>query len=201
MTGVVQEAAKKQRAKLEAAATARAARKSALREKVEAAREWSEEEVRMLDKGLEKFPVGVPRRWEQVTSYVRTRTQEEILFMVKVRPSRTAPPLPGLWWCLIRPRRRVVASCSVEAHSCGMNAEHGRRKLGYAYARPVTDLMVNKSSLHKHELAGLAKDESDTVVGGIPGESGCDIWRMADGFCDDRTARGCVCVCVCFKLL
>lgn len=82
----VQEAAKKQRAKMEAAAAARAARKSAMRQKVEAAREWSEEEVRMLDKGLEKFPVGVPRRWEQVTSYVRTRTQEEILFMVKVWP-------------------------------------------------------------------------------------------------------------------
>ena len=38
----------------------------------------------MLDKALVKFPVGVPRRWEQVTQYVRTRTQEEIVFMVKV---------------------------------------------------------------------------------------------------------------------
>ena len=42
-------------------------------------------QVRMLDKALVKFPVGVPRRWEQVTQYVRTRTQEEVLFMVKVR--------------------------------------------------------------------------------------------------------------------
>ena len=39
----------------------------------------------MLDKALVKFPVGVPRRWEQVTQYVRTRTQDEIVFMVKVR--------------------------------------------------------------------------------------------------------------------
>lgn len=98
----VQEAAKKQRAKMEAAAAARAARKTALREKVDAAREWSEEEVRMLDKGLEKFPVGVPRRWEQVTGYVRTRTQEEILFMVKVRlPSRRPLPLWPVCGCVL----------------------------------------------------------------------------------------------------
>jgi hypothetical protein len=43
----------------------------------------------MLDKALVKFPVGVPRRWEQITSYVRTRTQDEILFMVKVRPTQS----------------------------------------------------------------------------------------------------------------
>eukprot|EP00892_Ulva_mutabilis_P012565 jgi/Ulvmu1/9681/UM055_0019.1 len=92
-----EEAVKKQRAKMEAAAAARAARKSALREKVEAAREWSEEEVRMLDKGLEKFPVGVPRRWEQVTSYVRTRTQQEILFMVKIRQGAHASKFQQDW--------------------------------------------------------------------------------------------------------
>ena len=45
----------------------------------------------MLDKALVKFPVGVPRRWEQVTQYVRTRTQEEVLFMVKVRHRGLSP--------------------------------------------------------------------------------------------------------------
>lgn len=81
----VQEALRKQQAKAAAAAEARAARKSALKERVQQAREWDAEEVRMLDKALQKFPVGVPRRWEQVAAYVRTRTQDEILFMVKVR--------------------------------------------------------------------------------------------------------------------
>jgi hypothetical protein len=80
-----QEAARKQRAKLAAAAEARTKRKAELRERLNQAKEWSEEEIRMLDKALSKLPVGVPRRWEQITSYVRTRTQSEILFMVKVR--------------------------------------------------------------------------------------------------------------------
>ncbi|PRW60561.1 dnaJ-like protein subfamily C member 2-like [Chlorella sorokiniana] len=45
--------------------------------------EWSEEEVRMLKKALEKFPPGTGKRWEVVQAYVRTRTVEEILDMVK----------------------------------------------------------------------------------------------------------------------
>ena len=122
----LQEAQRKQHAKAAQAAEARAKRKAALKDKVQSASEWSEEEVRfpcyslclartciciclrgtsclcdvqaqiavahfevclqvrMLDKALVKFPVGVPRRWEQVATYVRTRTQDEILFMVKV---------------------------------------------------------------------------------------------------------------------
>jgi hypothetical protein len=89
----------KQQAKAAAAAEARAKRKAALKGKVASAQEWSEEEVRMLDKALVKFPVGVPRRWEQVTQYVRTRTQDEVLFMVKARSScllsSCSPPLRG----------------------------------------------------------------------------------------------------------
>lgn len=57
-----------------------------------AAREWDEEEVRLLDKALVKFPVGVPRRWEQITAYLRTRTQEEVIFMCKVRAPPCFPP-------------------------------------------------------------------------------------------------------------
>ncbi|KAI7843108.1 hypothetical protein COHA_003279 [Chlorella ohadii] len=45
--------------------------------------EWSEEEVRMLKKALDKFPPGTSKRWEAVQAYVRTRTVEEILDMVK----------------------------------------------------------------------------------------------------------------------
>merc|ERR1719446_1142418 len=48
------------------------------------ASEWSDEEVRMLEKAMNKFPQGTARRWEQVTDYLRTRSQEEIMVMVKV---------------------------------------------------------------------------------------------------------------------
>jgi DnaJ homolog subfamily C member 2 len=46
-------------------------------------KEWDEEEVRMLRKALDKFPPGTSKRWEVVQSYVRTRTVDEILDMVK----------------------------------------------------------------------------------------------------------------------
>ncbi|KAK9842937.1 hypothetical protein WJX74_004641 [Apatococcus lobatus] len=44
---------------------------------------WEEDEIRMLEKGLEKFPQGTAKRWEQVAGYVRTRTVDEVLEMVK----------------------------------------------------------------------------------------------------------------------
>lgn len=39
----------------------------------------------MLEKALYKFPQGTAKRWEQVTQYVRTRGQDEVINMVKVR--------------------------------------------------------------------------------------------------------------------
>lgn len=45
--------------------------------------EWSEEEVRMLRRALDRFPAGTGKRWEVVQAYVRTRTVDEILDMVK----------------------------------------------------------------------------------------------------------------------
>ena len=47
--------------------------------------EWNEEELRMLDKALVKFPIGTAKRWDQVTAYVRTRTLDEVMVMVKER--------------------------------------------------------------------------------------------------------------------
>jgi hypothetical protein len=81
----LQRADQQQAAKAEAAAASWAKKKAELKGKIQQAREWDEEEVRMLDKALVKFPVGVPRRWEQITAYVRTRTQQEVIFMCKVR--------------------------------------------------------------------------------------------------------------------
>lgn len=49
---------------------------------------WSEEELRMLEKALVKFPMGTARRWEQISAYLGTRTVEEVVKMVKVHMSR-----------------------------------------------------------------------------------------------------------------
>jgi DnaJ homolog subfamily C member 2 len=38
--------------------------------KVASMREWSDEELRLLDKAVKKFPMGTPRRWEQVRACV-----------------------------------------------------------------------------------------------------------------------------------
>jgi len=61
------------------------ARKQEAEKKVETMREWTEEELKMLDKALTKFPQGTRKRWDQVTNYVRTRTLDEVLLMVKER--------------------------------------------------------------------------------------------------------------------
>ena len=44
---------------------------------------WTEEEFRSLEKGMKKYPVGTKNRWEVVAQYVRTRTAEEVIVMVK----------------------------------------------------------------------------------------------------------------------
>lgn len=36
--------------------------------KMKEMREWNDDELRMLDKAVKKFPMGTPKRWEQVTS-------------------------------------------------------------------------------------------------------------------------------------
>jgi len=51
--------------------------------KMQAMGPWSEEELRLLEKGLKKFPVGTKQRWEQVAGFVRTRTVDEVVIMVK----------------------------------------------------------------------------------------------------------------------
>eukprot|EP00873_Tetraselmis_striata_P025820 jgi/Tetstr1/446084/TSEL_033685.t1 len=50
---------------------------------------WSEEELRMLEKACVKYPKGTAKRWEQVTMYVRTRSQAEVIEMVKVKLAQT----------------------------------------------------------------------------------------------------------------
>ena len=57
--------------------------KEALESRLARLETWSEEEVRLLNKAIDKFPPGTSRRWETVQLYLRTRTVDEILDMVK----------------------------------------------------------------------------------------------------------------------
>lgn len=49
--------------------------------------DWSEEELRMLDKALKKIPVGAGKRWSLIADYLQTRTEAEVVHMVKHRMS------------------------------------------------------------------------------------------------------------------
>ncbi|GFR46537.1 hypothetical protein Agub_g8128 [Astrephomene gubernaculifera] len=77
-------------AKRDAEAAAKAAAREEHRRKMAAMREWSEEELRLLDKACSKYPMGTPKRWEAVAGFVRTRTLEEVLLMVKDRQGASA---------------------------------------------------------------------------------------------------------------
>ncbi|KAG2484576.1 hypothetical protein HYH03_016619 [Edaphochlamys debaryana] len=77
-------------AKKEAAAAAKNAAKEEHRRKMAAMREWSEEELRLLDKACNKYPMGTPKRWDAVAAFVRTRTLDEVLLMVKDRQGASA---------------------------------------------------------------------------------------------------------------
>jgi len=57
--------------------------KEALQTRLKKLETWTEEEVRLLNKAIDKFPPGTSRRWETVQLYLRTRTVDEILDMVK----------------------------------------------------------------------------------------------------------------------
>ncbi|GAB4822471.1 hypothetical protein N2152v2_009517 [Parachlorella kessleri] len=73
----------KEEASRQASEAAKQAEQAERQQRQARLREWDEEEVRMLRKALDKFPPGTSKRWEQVQGYVRTRTVEEVLDMVK----------------------------------------------------------------------------------------------------------------------
>ena len=42
-------------------------------------RDWTEEEIQRLSKALRKFPPEISNRWTQITEFVRTHTQKEVV--------------------------------------------------------------------------------------------------------------------------
>lgn len=87
------EARQREQQKKAADKAAREAAEIEHKKKLAEMKEWEEEELRMLDKALAKFPVGTAKRWDQVTAYVRTRTVEEVTVMVKERQGMAAARL------------------------------------------------------------------------------------------------------------
>ncbi|CAG9460637.1 unnamed protein product [Pedinophyceae sp. YPF-701] len=86
-----EEARQRELAEMEARKEREAAEAEAA--KARAMTEWSAEELRLLDKAVnEKFPPGSQRRWENIAAYVRTRTVDEVLVMVKQRLSKGHVP-------------------------------------------------------------------------------------------------------------
>eukprot|EP00887_Chlorella_sp_A99_P003237 scaffold9.g3237.t1 len=77
------EAAQREAAHAAALAAQEAAQRQEAAHRSAKLQAWDEEEVRMLRRALERFPPGTTKRWEQVQAYVRTRTVDEILDMVK----------------------------------------------------------------------------------------------------------------------
>jgi len=72
-------AAADKKQKEEEAAAREAANKEALL--------WTDEEIRLLDKAVIKYPVGTRNRWEMVAKLVRTKTIEEVIRYTKHRQS------------------------------------------------------------------------------------------------------------------
>lgn len=80
----------KENEKAEKVAAAKAAAHASIKEEKEQLAEriaklktWDKEEVRLLRKALDKFPPGTSKRWDTIQGYLRTRTVDEILDMVK----------------------------------------------------------------------------------------------------------------------
>jgi len=48
-------------------------------EKRKKRREWTEEDINNLSKALKKFPEAIPNRWAQITEFVKTHTQKEVV--------------------------------------------------------------------------------------------------------------------------
>ena len=87
----------KEEATKRAAAEERAAKREAEKAKLARAREWSDEEVRMLEKSLDKFP--------QVRALPpRAPRFEQLLHRVPVLPEQAGErqPLCACWLCLQR---------------------------------------------------------------------------------------------------
>jgi hypothetical protein len=82
-------------------------------------------QVRMLRRALDRFPAGTGKRWEVVQAYVRTRTVDEILDMVKHGLKAGGGSAPGAWAAVAAARR--VCTCLVgggwaaTAEVCGVS--------------------------------------------------------------------------------
>lgn len=81
--------------------------------------EWTDEELRLLDKAVKKFPQGTPKRWEQVAAYVRTRPLDEVLLMVKDRQGASSARMKAQedWKGAAKKRAEVTSAADIRDHA------------------------------------------------------------------------------------
>ncbi|KAK9818427.1 hypothetical protein WJX72_012515 [[Myrmecia] bisecta] len=98
---------------------------------------WQDEEVRMLEKAVAKYPQGTAKRWEAVAGYVRTRTVAEVLEMIKF----------GLKAGKFAPRQESFAIAKKRQANTAINSEASRRDEAFS------DVDVNLSGAAAKVLA------------------------------------------------
>jgi hypothetical protein len=75
--------------------------------KMQSMREWTDDELRMLDKAVKKFPMGTPKRWEQVRVTLAAGLSDHNTIPVSRELSPATWALSVVQSCHCGPGRRV----------------------------------------------------------------------------------------------
>lgn len=164
-----QEAAAKEAALRAIAAAAAEEKAREERERMAKLSDWDEEEVRLLKKAVEKFPPGTAKRWEVVQAYVRTRTLEECVEMVK----------HGL-----KAGRFGSAPSSADSFSIARKRQGNTVIKAEADTRAAafSDVAVNlkgDAAVLLAGAAGAAEAEAPAAGGGEGDAAAADVWSEA----------------------
>jgi len=174
-------AAEKEQQKKQAAAALKDMARREHARKMAAMREWNDEELRLLDKAVSKFPQGTPKRWEQVTAVIRTRTLEEVLLMVKEHQgaSNTRMKAQEDWKGAAKKRAEVGSSADLrcEAFTDVEVRFHGE----VAFAVPT------ETGTNREAKAALGSTSCDVIPGNI--ESRCHEDRIVHSRPESRSCR------------
>ena len=132
------------------------------KEKCSSTDNWAASELALFQKGLTKFPVGVPKRWEEISVFIGTRTLEEVIAMSKrfaedktiqsmAKPAKRTTALNPAEWTDPEQKALEAALRKVPAGSCEdrwaaiANEVPGRSKDEcVARFRYLKDLMTQK---------------------------------------------------------
>lgn len=130
-------------------------------------REWTEEELRLLDKAVKKYPQGTPKRWEQVTSAVRTRTMDEVLLMVKHRQGAGSARLKKQEDWKAAQKNPAMVKAEADLRALAFTDVQVNLVSGPPNPSCATEVSTNGSADKTESMASTAKKEASP-----PGETG-----------------------------